>query len=314
MISRIAQPFLIGLHAAATGWDRFWFSSASPRLLGIMRILVGAMLTYTHLVWSLALPTFFGNDGVLPPKYAGMLYGDSAGLWTHFAWIQTPWAMWLFHLCAILTMLLFTLGLWTRGTAILSFLFMVSYAHRATGALFGLDQINGFLTLYLAIGPSGAAYSVDQWLRRKRSLPDSARPSVMANIALRLIQVHLCVVYLFAGCAKLQGASWWNGEAIWGAIGSLDYQTVDLTWLAHAMWLVNLVTIVSLAWEVSYPFLIWNRHARPFYLALAVLVHLGIGLCMGMLTFGAIMIIANMAFLNADFDLSWFKKRAGESG
>ena len=314
MMSRMVQPFLVGLRAAAAGWDRFWFTSASPRLLGIMRILVGAMLTYTHFVWSLELLTFFGNEGVLPPIYAGMLYGDSSGLWTHFAWIQSSWLMWLVHLCAILTMLLFTLGLWTRVTAILSFLFMVSYAHRATGALFGLDQINGFLTLYLAIGPSGAAYSLDQWLRSKRSLPDSVRPSIMANVALRLIQVHLCVVYLFAGCGKLQGASWWNGEAIWGAIGSLDYQTVDLTWLAHAMWIVNLVTIVSLAWEVSYPFLIWNRHARPFYLALAVMVHLGIGLCMGMLTFGTIMIIANMAFLNADFDLSWFKKRAGESG
>jgi hypothetical protein len=124
---------------------------------------------------------------------------------------------------------------------------------------------------------------------------------VSANIALRLMQVHLCVVYLFAGLSKLQGPSWWSGDAMWGALASLDYQTMDLTWLAHAMWIVNLATLVSIAWEVSYPFLVWNRHLRPFYLGLAVVIHLGIGLFMGMLTFGAIMIVANMAFLNPDF-------------
>jgi uncharacterized BrkB/YihY/UPF0761 family membrane protein len=101
---------------------------------------------------------------------------------------------------------------------------------------------------------------------------------------------------------------------MWGALASLDYQTIDLTWMAHAMWLVNLTTLVSLAWEVSYPFLIWNRHARPFYLTLAVLVHLGIGLFMGMLTFGIIMIVANMAFLNPDLKLPGRNGRVGGRG
>lgn len=300
----ILSYFLESLQAGAAAWDRFWFSPASPRLLGLIRILVGAMLVYSHAVWSLVLHTFFADDGVLPREYSRLLYSESYGLWSHFDWIQTPWAVWTVHGLALGAMILFTLGLWTRAAAIVSFLFLVSYAHRATGALFGLDQILGFLTLYLAIGPSGGAFSVDQWLRRKKSTATSAEPSVLANIALRLMQVHLCVVYLFAGLAKLQGASWWNGEAIWGAIASADYQTWDITWLANWMWIVNLMTLVALAWEISYPFLIWNRYARPFYLALAVLVHLGIGLFMGMITFGSIMIIANLAFLPPDLRVS----------
>jgi hypothetical protein len=279
-------------------------------LLGLIRIFVGLSVVYTHAVWSLELETFFGRDGVLPAEYSRLLYGENAAsLWSHFYWIDSMPVLWVIHGIALLTMILFTLGWWTRVTSVVSYLFLVSYAHRATGALFGLDQINGFLLLYLVIGPSGAALSLDEWLRRRRGTSRADSPSIGANVALRLMQVHLCVVYLFAGMGKLQGSTWWNGEAIWGAIASADYQTWDVTWLAGAMWLINLVTLLSVAWEVSYPFLIWNRTLRPFYLAMAVFVHLGIGALMGMITFGLIMIIANMSFLPSDL---WGRTALGQ--
>ena len=86
---------------------------------------------------------------------------------------------------------------------------------RSAGALFGLDQINGFLALYLAVGPSGDEYSLDAWFRRRRGRGGGAdeNESVMANIAVRLMQCHMCVVYLFAGLGKLLGPSWWAGTA-----------------------------------------------------------------------------------------------------
>ena len=108
----------------------------------------------------------------------------------------------------------------------------------------------------------------------------------------------MCIVYLFAGLGKLQGNTWWNGEAIWGAFASHEYQTMDFTWLCDYMWLVNLMTLTALTWEIVYPFLIWPRLTRPIMLILAFLVHLGIGVAMGMVEFGLIMIIGNMAFID----------------
>ena len=61
-----------------------------------------------------------------------------------------------------------------------------------------------------------------------------------ANFALRLIQVHMCIIYFFAGISKLQGAPWWNGEAMWLAFGNLEYQSADMTWLAWHPWVVQL--------------------------------------------------------------------------
>ncbi|MFM8435933.1 MAG: hypothetical protein ACKOBP_11450, partial [Planctomycetia bacterium] len=80
----------------------------------------------------------------------------------------------------------------------------------------------------LLVGPSGGVLSLDAALGR-----GDPRPSVRANIALRLLQVHLCVVYLFSGCGKLLGASWWEGTALWGAIANEQYRTLDLTGLAR---------------------------------------------------------------------------------
>jgi hypothetical protein len=205
-------------------------------------------------------------------------------------------------LSALAILLMFTLGLWTRVTSLLTLLITISYAHRAAGAQFGLDQVNGFLALYLAIGPSGAAYSLDDWLgRRKGRWGPKPRPSVSANIALRLIQLHMCVVYLFAGVGKLLGETWWDGTALWGAFANFEYQTLDMTWLVGYPLLVNLLTQTILVWEVTYCVLVWPRLLRPLVLAMAVPLHLGIGLSMGMMTFGLIMLVGNVAFVPSSF-------------
>ena len=50
------------------GWNRFWFQPADPATLGLIRILAGAMLLYTHLVWSLDLASVLWSDGWLSPE------------------------------------------------------------------------------------------------------------------------------------------------------------------------------------------------------------------------------------------------------
>jgi hypothetical protein len=289
-------------HEIAVAWNRFWFTPGDPATLCLLRILAGSMLVYTHAVWSLELSTFFSPEGVFSPEYQRDIFGGSPWVWSHFYWSDSPLWLWGSHVLALLVLLAFTVGWWTRVTGILSFLIVVSYANRASGALFGLDQINGFLALYLAIAPSGAMYSLDAW-RASRGQTATGRPPrdpgpfTTATIATRLIQLHLCVVYLFAGLGKLQGVTWWEGTAIWGAFASYEYQTLDMTWMVHVPWLVNVVTLVSVFWEVTYPFLVWPRLTRPVYLLIAVLLHLGIGMCMGMMTFGLIMIVANLSFV-----------------
>src|SRR5262245_49629513 len=208
--------------ALAGSWDAFWFTPADPTLLGVLRILTGLMLLYTHAVWGLVLPQFFGRDGWLSARLVGTLH--QGGYTYSFWWLVSDDGMWPAYGLSMVVLALFTVGLWTRVTSILALLVTISYVYRVPAATFGLDQINAMLTLYLAIGPSGAALSFDRWRALRRGLAPDHRPepSAGANLALRLINVHMCVIYFFAATSKLQGEAWWNGEAMWRAFANYE--------------------------------------------------------------------------------------------
>ena len=156
------------LRSWTRGWDQFWFRPEDPATLALIRVLTGCVVFYAHLAWSSELLTFFGNAGVLPADYRQLLFGNGWA-WSHFDLLQSATTIWCVHGIGLVIIALFTCGIWSRVTAVLTAALVVSYANRATGALFGLDQIMGFLCLYLAIGNSGGAYSVDRWLSKRRN-------------------------------------------------------------------------------------------------------------------------------------------------
>jgi len=193
-----------------------------------------------------------------------------------------------------------------RVVSVLAWVITLAYCHRLQGALYGLDQVNAMLAMYLMVGPSGETYSVDAWWRRRRARrasetgpfqsPQFPAARIGTTIAIRLMQVHLSIVYLFGGISKLKGSLWWDGSAVWFAIANYEYQSLDMTWLAAWPWFIAMLTHITVFWETFYPVLVWPRLTRPIMIMLAVCVHGGIAVCLGMPTFGLAMIIANMAF------------------
>ena len=207
-----------GSLATTAAWNRFWFSPTDPTTLGLIRVLAGLMLFYTHAIWTLDLEAFFGEQSWLSRDVIAQA-NQGGYSWSVLNWCRSPAALWSMHVAALTTFALLTIGLWTRAVSVLAFVFTVSYAHSTPGALYGLDQINGLLSLYLLLGPSGWRFSVDAW-RKRRAGRTTDSPSVTANLAIRLMQCHMCVIYFFAGLSKLQGLSWWNGFAFWGGIAN----------------------------------------------------------------------------------------------
>lgn len=286
--------------AGIAGWNRFWFTPADPATLCLIRILAGAMLLYTHAVWTIGLTDFFGPDSWTSPAAARAAMPEgSPYAWSYFWVIKSPATLWLAHIAALVVFALLTLGLFSRVTAVLAYLMAVSYVNRVPGSLFGLDQINCLLAMYLMLGPCGALFSLDR-LRVPRAADGSrppVPPSVAANLALRLIQVHMCIIYFFAAMGKLRGDSWWAGDAMWLSVANLEYQSLDLTWLANYPLLSALTTQMTVYWELFFCVLIWPRLTRPIMLTLAVPVHLGIAFFMGMITFGLIMLVGCLSFV-----------------
>ncbi|MDX1965766.1 MAG: tetratricopeptide repeat protein, partial [Planctomycetaceae bacterium] len=150
---------------------------------------------------------------------------------------------------------------------------------------------------------------LDRVWRRFRSLWKSARCGVVpprvaapqrqvaANIAARLVQVHMAIVYLYAGLGKLKGDAWWDGTAVWMAAANYEYQSGDLTWMAWYPYVPQFVTIFTVAWEVTFFLLVWRTRWQLWVLVCGVLMHLGIGAFLGMWTFGLIMIVTYVSFV-----------------
>ncbi len=291
-------------------WNRFWFTPDDPACLGLIRLLTGLMLLYTHFVWGLDFDGFLGPHPWLSPDLVQTLQAEDFAF-SFWWWVPSGWG-WSVHCLCLVILTLFAVGCWTRWTSILALLIVISYANRLPAAQFGLDQINGMLTLYLAIGPSGAAFSVDERRRRKRASvavgesSETRNPSsIGANIAIRLIQCHMCLIYLAAGLSKLQGLAWWDGMAMWLAFANREYQTVDMLWLANYPLIVHALTHITVIWEISFCVLVWVPVLRPIVLLLAVFLHVGIGLMMGMWTFGLVMLVGCLSFVPSRMIRQW---------
>lgn len=287
-------------------WNEFWFVPTNPATLSAIRVLAGAMLLYTHLIWTYDLDAFFGPQGWLPPALMQEIDSPPNAVdvparwnWSYFNHIESSPLLWTVHIAALVVFFLLTIGLFSRTMAILAFAATVSYSNRVTpGAFFGLDTINSMLAMYLMLGPCGARYSCDRLWRMRRGEPSEPSASVTANVAIRLIQIHMCVVYLFSGLGKVRGDDWWYGSAAWISLANLEYQTLDMTWIGNYPLLINLLTVVTVFWELSYCALIWPRLTRPWMLLIAVFIHCGIIFALGMPTFGLVMLIGNLAFIS----------------
>lgn len=314
---------------AADRWDRFWFTPQQPHTLALVRIATGAMLLYTHLVLASDLLSFVGPEAWIDNATARSLHDGSFGAadagWSYLWSIESPALLWAHQLVAILVTACLMLGLATRVTAPLAWFLQLMFMHRLTGALFGLDQITTMLAMYLMLAPCGAVFSLDAKLRCRLiarhggRLPERWKwwlpgdePSVAAGIATRLAQLHLCVIYLFGGLWKARGEMWWDGTALWFAAANYEYQSLDLTWLANYPILFAAATHVTIFWEVFYCALVWPRLTRPLVLAAAVMVHGGIALFLGMITFGTMMIVANGVFVRPETIVALTSRRRTE--
>ncbi|MEM6798338.1 MAG: HTTM domain-containing protein [Planctomycetota bacterium] len=291
-------------------WDAFLFTPTDPATLCLIRVLAGAMLLYTHAIWTNDLGGFFGSEGYLPQEvidasHQARFVDPENPRWTfsYFDYLSEGWLLWLVHSANLVVFFCLMIGLFSRTMAVIACMAALSYATRVTpGAFFGLDKINCLLALYLTLGPCGARYSIDRlWALRRQAKrggapPMETPPSISANVAIRLIQMHMCVVYLFSGLGKLQGIRWWDGSATWFAIASTEYRSLDMTWLAGWIPLVEFLTHATIALELFYCCLVWNRWTRPWVLLGAISMHAFIGGAMGMITFALVMIFGNLAF------------------
>ncbi|MEE8433669.1 MAG: HTTM domain-containing protein, partial [bacterium] len=118
-----------------------------------------------------------------------------------------------------------------------------------------------------------------------------------AGIAMRMMQVHLCILYFQSGLAKLN-AGWFGGIALWHPRLVETGTPLAPEMLRDAPFLLVLIPVSLALFELFYAVFIWLRGFRHVTIVCAVLVHLSVGVLWEKLPFSLLMIAMNMAFLS----------------
>ncbi len=286
---------------AVRGLTRFWLDPASVRPLAILRISVAAVLLFQALASIDSVRDLYGRDavvswdalqsvGAFPMSVDGPFHLSFLSRQLSDLGISADHCvMGVFGLyVAALAGLL--LGFQSRLSAVLAFMTHLLLTETAPATTYGVDQFARIALFYSCWLPIGNCLSIDHLIR-----PGLKQTTTSARIGLRMLQLHLAVMYLATGLHKAAGEQWWNGEAIWRAVTLPGLAQFDMSWLAGVPLLPMLIGWATLAIEIGYCVFVWHARTRRITAAAAVGMHAGIAVQLGLTSFALLMIALNVA-------------------
>jgi hypothetical protein len=259
------------LDGAVAAWNDFWFEPVSVATLALVRIATGVLVFFWTLSLIPDLRPMYTSTGILPDPPS--VIGYEGGTWGLLNWFTSDTAVVVAAVALAVSALLVAFGLVTRLASLALFVLLLSFERRNPWVLNSGDTLLRLLAFYLVLAPTGAAFSVDAWLRAGRRVVAAPQRAIWP---LRLMQIQLSIVYLFAVWGK-SGVTWHNGTAVSYAMRIGDVTRFGAPdWFTNSELLVNLFTYGTLALELSLAILVWNRRLRPWILLLGITLHLGI--------------------------------------
>lgn len=283
----------IGLSRYSEKVERFFFAPARTEPLAALRIGIGIILWLQALSLAPLLFDFYGANGILQE---GVYQATRLTPFSFQDWLNITGRLGLSERVGILSLsgiYLFFLGLFLLGWQTRFAAMGVWFTHLVLtqeSTAYGLDQFAHQALFLLMFAPSGESYSIDAF---RRGGPNPALPS--ARLVLRVAQIWLSIAYMASGFSKSLGPQWWDGEAAWRSMMLPTFRQFDMGWVAGYPWIAVAASLGTILIEGLYPFFIWPKATRKIWMTLAIALHLGIGIFMGLWLFAAIMIVLNVA-------------------
>lgn len=248
-------------------WERvvaFWDEREPPWALGLVRILLGLCLVYDF-GYIAVLGMVDGLFGVA--EIGGLsdaLMRDTLPWYYDVvpATAQTARLLWGVLLGASIT---FTLGLFTRTSALVIVVAWVQFAGILPYADRGIDTLCRMVLCLMVFAPSGAWASVDAWLSTGSVWGDGSLKLAWAR---KLLMGQLVLMYFSAGILKT-GFTWWpwgGSTALYFALQDPAVGAYEFTWIRSqpAFFLVQMGAFTTLLYQWTYPVVLllmwWRRH------------------------------------------------------
>lgn len=294
---RPRSPALSALQAwlrrLVRAWVTFWFEAPHTAALDLVRVGLGLTLLVSYGSLLGHIEAFYTEDGWLPLALTPSIEGERTSLSVLFV-ARTPAAAWGLWAVTLASAAAYTLG-WRSNVAKLVLLVgHYSFTRRAPAIAYGVDDLCSNLLFIQCFVPMGHALALDA--RRRAPLMLVPWRQTARSMGLRLTQVQMAIIMAFAGLEKLQGDDWWEGLGVWFAMTDWEFNFFPLEPFAASPHLLNVLGYGSVLFELAYPALIWHRRSRGPILLIAVALHVGVAVVMGLWLFSAAMLVSHMAF------------------
>lgn len=272
----------------------FFHKPIPAETLGIFRIAVSAFALAQFFVLLPDWLVLYGPNGLLPWQVSDTLATSYMPTLSHVKSIGS-----VFNLSALQTIYIVTgiyflslvgllAGYKTRVMGVVAWLSHLTLNTTGHFTAYGVETFTHISLFYCAVLPVNVRWSIDARTRHIEI------PSYLVTLSIRVLQLHLFIMYSASGIEKAMGEQWWNGEAIWIALQQDQFHQVNTDWMANASWVPTLLCWGTLVIEVFYPLGMLWRKSRKIWLAAILLMHLGIAIFLGLGLFGALMFLLNL--------------------
>ena len=192
--------------------------------------------------------------------------------------------------CQVATGCFLLLGLFSRPAAIAAWLLHLGVVKSGDLVSYGMDNFTTIGLFYLMLSPLPDRLSLDhRWWKKSPADPH------LLGFWRRVLQLHLCLIYFFSGVTKALGSGWWDGANLWRALTRPPFDIISPDFLIRFKYAYPIAGIGIWLLEIGYPFFVWQRQLRRPWLVAILVMHVGIGLAMGMYLFASVMIVLNLA-------------------
>jgi hypothetical protein len=294
---------VISFDALGQAWLQFFHAPEPVAALCLFRIAFGLLLAFNAACLLPYADDLFGPFGVFGTDSFKHAYRHRRLSVFHLLPRSTrlPKAvvvMWLLASLAVAA------GFMTWLTTPLAWLCLASLHHRNPVSFNSGDSVQRLLLLLLCFAPSGAALSVDCWLRGD-DIWSSLRDKQFDPWAVRLMQIQISIIYIRTVGWKLRGKTWRNGTAVAYSLRVVDFRRFPVPTILFHRAANGLLTYGTLVMEAFVGIGVWFSDLRYAAIFAGWVLHAGIETFINVHLFGLAMGIGLMTFLPPQDVADW---------
>tara|TARA_R110002072_G_scaffold1989_5_gene16665 strand:- start:126966 stop:128186 length:1221 start_codon:yes stop_codon:yes gene_type:complete len=135
----------------------------------------------------------------------------------------------------------------------------------------------------------------------------------LGKTALLACQLQVVSVYLVAGILKVTGNVWPSGLALFYTLNVDSYSHPLLKNIINFSPIFSVLgSYMTLAFQLSFPYLVWFKQTRYIMTFVGSMIHLGIAFGMGLMSFGFAMTISYFCFYDNEKAKKFYKLLLGQ--